>query len=269
MNISKKQSLLVLLFALSVTGLWRCAKDAGDSLGAPDGSTGVGGSFARFMIVGDFMYIVDNEKIKTLDISTAGDPTLIDEQIVAEGVESIFRLGNRLFIGSSSGLYLYTFGDDGLPKRAGEFDYGDLGFPIYPCDPVVANDSMAYVSLNSTIEVENCNRNTTTTVKVLNIFDVRDIENPALVSQYEMLNPQGLGLDGQLLFLCDNEFGLKVYNIADPLNIQLVKELTGFTAHDVIPLDGLLLVVGPDNVYQIDYSDLNNIHVISTIPLGV
>ena len=268
MKNTSKRFFLVLCVATVLASFNSCSSDAADSLGAPDGSTGTGGSFARFMIVGDFMYLVDNEKIKTLDISNPADPTLINEQVVAEGVESIFRLGTRLFVGSTSGLYLYTFGADGLPKREGEFDYGDLGFPIYPCDPVVANDSIAYVTLNTTIEVENCNRNTTAQVKVLNIFDISDIQNPQLLQQYDMLNPQGLGLDGQLLFVCDNEFGLKVYDISNPLDIQLVKGLTGFTAHDVIPLSGLLLVVGPDNVYQIDYTDLNNIHVISTIPIG-
>ena len=42
-----------------------------------------------------------------------------------------------------------------------------------------------------------------------------------------------------------------------------------FTAYDVIPLGGLLLVVGPDNLYQFDYTDLNNIVKISEIPIGV
>jgi hypothetical protein len=257
------------LFALLFLSFMGCSSEATDSLGAPDGSSGVGGSFARLMIVENFMYLVDNEKIKTLDISDAANPTLINEQLVAEGVESIFRLGNRLFIGSTSGLFLYSFGADGIPKREGSFDYGNLGFPIYPCDPVVANDSVAYVTLNTTLEVENCNRNTLEQVKVLNIFDVSDIQNPLLLKTYDMLNPQGLGLDGQLLFVCDNEFGLKIYDISDPLDILLVKELAGFTAHDVIPLGGLLLIVGPENVYQIDYTDLSNIHIISTIPIGV
>lgn len=268
----KRIATYFLLAILSVPFLFflnGCSTDAADSLGSPDGSTGVGGSFARFSIVGDFMYVVNNEQIKTLNIANPADPVLVNEQTVAEGVESIFRLGNRLFIGSSTGLFLYTFGSDGLPKREGEFLYENLGFPIYPCDPVVANDSLAYVTLNSTIEVERCNRNTQELVRVLNIFDVRDIQNPTLVSQYNMLNPQGLGLDGNLLFVCENEYGLKVFDISNPLDIQVVAYLDSFTAHDVIPLNGLLLVVGSENVYQVDYTDPNNIHVISTIPLGV
>ena len=105
-------------------------------------------------------------------------------------------------------------------------------------------------------------------VNLLNIFEVTDIQNPTLVAQYEMDNPQGVGLDGNLLFVCEQQFGLKVFDISDPTDIQLVAHLQNFTAHDVIPLNGLLLVVGPENVYQIDYTDLSNIHIISQIPIG-
>jgi len=264
-NFIQKIGLLTFALGLALAG---CQSDGSDIL-APDGDgSGVGGSLARFMVAGDFLYTVDNTKIKTIHLADPADPVLINEQTIAEGVESIFRLGNRLFIGSSTGLFLYTFGADGIPQRQGEFLYSNLNFPIFPCDPVVANDSFAYVTLNNTIEVEACRRNTVTLVKVLNIFDITDIQNPALVAQYDMANPQGVGLDGNLLFVCENQFGLKVFDVSNPNNILLIKHLEGFTVHDVIPLGGLLLVVGPENVYQVDYSDLNNIRIISQIQIG-
>ncbi len=257
-----------LLFALAVC-LFTFACSSDSDLGLETGDSGVGGSLARFVVVGNFLYVVDNEHIKTINVENPADPTLVDEQTIAEGVESIFRLGNKLFIGSSTGLFLYTFGADGIPKREGEFLYEQFNFGIYPCDPVVANDSFAYVTLNSAIEVEACRRNVVEQVRVLNIFNVTNIQQPELVAQYDMSNPQGVGLDGNLLFLCEQEFGLKVYDVSNPADIQLIAHLEDFSAHDVIPLDGLLLVVGPDNVYQVDYSDLGNIRVISIIPFGV
>lgn len=265
-NFIQKITPLVFILALGMafTG---CESDASDIL-APGGDSGVGGSLARFMIAGDFMYTVDNTNIKTISLADPADPVLIDDQKIAEGIESIFRLGNRLFIGSSTGLFLYTFGADGIPQRQGEFLYSNFNFPIFPCDPVVANDTYAYVTLNTAIEVERCRRNTSVQVSQLNIFEVTDIQNPTLVAQYEMDNPQGVGLDGNLLFVCEQEFGLKVFDISNPADIQLVAHLQDFTAHDVIPLGGLLLVVGPENVYQIDYTNPGNIHVISQIPIG-
>lgn len=258
----------MLAFTLALGMAFTGCESDGSDIFAPDADSGVGGSLARFMIAGNFLYTVDNTKIKTISLADPADPVLLDEQTVAEGVESIFRLGNRLFIGSSTGLFLYTFGADGIPQRQGEFLYANFNFPILPCDPVVANDTFAYVTLNTNIQVEQCRRNTTVSVNQLNIFDVTDIEKPTLVAQYEMDNPQGVGLDGHLLFVCEQQFGLKVFDISDPTDIQLVAHLSDFEAHDVIPLGGLLLVVGPENVYQIDYSDPANIHVISQIKIG-
>lgn len=245
-----------------------CASDGIDVTSIGDGNSGTGGSLARFMIAGDFMYLVDNERIKTLDVSTPADPTQIDEQKIATGIESIFRLGERLFIGSSSGLFLYTIGADGKPVRQGEWLYSNFDFPIYPCDPVVSNDSIAFVTLNSTIIVEGCRREVPVSVNQLNIFDVKDIQNPQLLAQHDMDDPQGVGINGDLLFLCENEFGLKIFDISDPLNLELVAHLTNVDAHDVIPLDGLLLLVGESNVYEVDYSDRADIRVISIIPVG-
>ncbi len=257
--------LLIALFSIPIFFVG-CESDADFS--SPDGSSGTGGSLARFMLAGDFMYLVDNTKIKTLNVANPADPVLVNEQTIAEGIESIFRLGERLFIGSSTGLFLYTIGTDGLPVRQGEFLYENLNFEIYPCDPVVANDSLAFVTLNSTIEVERCNRITAMPVRQLNIFQVTDFQQPTMIAQYEMDNPQGVGLDGNLLFVCENQYGLKVYDVSNPQDIQLLAHLEDFTAHDVIPLNGLLLVVGTDNVYQVDYSDLSNIRVVSKIPIG-
>ncbi len=251
-----------ILLTLALSG---CAKDAGSII--PDGGAGVGGSLARFVIAGDFLYSVDNTKIKTVSLASPTKPELIDEQTIADGVESIFRLGDRLFIGSSTGLFLYTFGADGIPQQQGQFLYSNFNFPIYPCDPVVANDSLAFVTLNTIATVELCRRRSTVNVNLLNIFDVSDIEHPTLVSQYEMDNPQGVGLDGKLLFVCEQQFGLKVFDVSDPADIQLAAHLTGLEAHDVIPLGGLLLVVGSKDVYQIDYSDPTNIRIISQIPI--
>lgn len=256
--------------SLFLVSLITSCSGEGDSLAAElsENGSGVGGSFARFMVVGDFMYTVDNERIKTLDISNPADPSEINVQEIATGIESIFRLGERLFIGSSTGLFLYTIGTDGIPQKQGEFLYSNFDFPIFPCDPVVANDSVAFVSLNTAILVEGCRRDVPVSVNTLNLFDVKDIQNPVLISQHEMLDPQGVGIDGDLLFLCENDFGLRIFDISDPYNFEEIDFLEEVNAHDVIPLDGLLLIVGKDNVYQVDYTDRENIQVISTIPVG-
>jgi hypothetical protein len=259
-----KKLINLTLFLFLIGG---CAEDAITPADLAS-DTGVAGSYARFIISGDFMYIVDEVNLKTFSLGDPTTPELIHEQPIGEQIETIFRLGDRLFIGSGSGLYLYTIGSDGLPLFAGEYLYSNFTLDFEPCDPVVANDTIAYVTLNSTNRVARCRVNTLETLNLLNIFDIQDFNNPQLLAQYEMTNPKGLGLDGNTLFVCDGEDGLKVFDVTIPYEPILIHHFPGFETYDVIPLNGLLLVIGPDNVYQYDYSDLENMVRISQIPIG-
>ena len=258
----------MLMALLGIIWLQSCEFGKDESI-APDGTTGIAGSYARFMIVGSRMYVVDRENIKTYSLDNPADPSLLSEQSIGSNIETIFNLGDKLFIGAGSGLYIYTISGTGIPQKAGEFLYENFGFGFEPCDPVVANQTYAYVTLNTTNRVERCRIVTNEQVNQLNIFNIEDVFNPVWVAQYPMFNPKGVALDGDILFLCEDTEGLKIFNVADPSNIQLIKHISGFTAFDVIQLGGLLLVVGPENVYQFDYSDLNNIVQISELPLGV
>ena len=84
---------------------------------------------------------------------------------------------------------------------------------------------------------------------------------------YNMTNPFGLGIDDDVLFVCDGDAGLKVYNAADPYLISehLIATFKDINAFDVIPLGNSLLMIGSDGFYQYDYTNLNDIKQISSI----
>ncbi|MEM6964777.1 MAG: hypothetical protein AAF573_08440 [Bacteroidota bacterium] len=227
--------------------------------------TGVAGSYARFMIVDDFLYIVDNQDIRTYSLDNAEEPTLVNEQNIGERIESIFHREGKLFIGSGIGLFIYTIQENGIPEFTSTFSY-DV-FPILPCDPVVANATHAFVTLNSSTISTVCRATVTNQINQLNIFDITDISNPILINEIQMFRPKGLGLDGNTLFVCDDDMGLKVFDVSDVLDVKLIAHFDTFNAYDVIPLGGLLLVVGPENVYQFDYTDLDDIQLLSTIQI--
>ncbi len=233
-----------------------CAEDA--EIATPVDS-GVGGSLARFTIIGDFLYAVDYTKLKVFDLRNEGEPRLVGEQeLGAEVVETIFPFNDLLFIGSAQSSYIYRVDDTGMPTFVSEYDHSF----IESCDPVVANEKYAYVTLRSGGDCR-----VGMTFNELHILDIQDVENPTLIATHPMTHPLGLGVDGDLLFLCDDEDGLKVFNVADPQNIELIFHFQEMVAYDVITLNGLLLVVGPDNLYQFDYTDLDNIRVLSQIPI--
>ena len=71
-----------------------------------------------------------------------------------------------------------------------------------------------------------------------------------------------------LLFICDGTDGLKIYNASNVLNLQLIKQFTGLETYDVIAWNKVALVVAKDGLYEYDYSDANNIHLISKINIS-
>lgn len=236
----------------------RTGEDAGTS------SNGVAGSYARILTVGDFMYIVDNTSIQTYSLADATTPSKVDDQEIGQNIESIFHLDGKLFIGSNLGMYLYAISADGSPEQVGQVQH-DILFNPCTSDPVVSDGDYAYVTLNTDLNGP-CGQ--TSLVNQLSIYNVQNINNPTLVAEYEMYNPKGVGVDGDILFLCDNEAGLKIFNVANPTNIQMIAHFDDITTYDVIPLNGLLLVVGPRNLYQFDYTDLDNIHKVSEMVIA-
>jgi len=114
MIIKKIKLLLLSLLAVLMT---QCSSDEALSLSS---DTGVGGSYARFIISGDFLYVIDEQRIKTYDLVDPALPVQVDVKEVGSNIESLFRLDQRLFIGSGSGLYIYEIDDQGIPQSLGQ-----------------------------------------------------------------------------------------------------------------------------------------------------
>ena len=73
-----------------------------------ESGTGIGGSMARFTIVGDYLYTVDSWDLNTFDISDQINPEFKSKVGLGWGVETIFPYDNRLFIGAQNGMHIYN-----------------------------------------------------------------------------------------------------------------------------------------------------------------
>jgi hypothetical protein len=84
-----------------------------------------------------------------------------------------------------------------------------------------------------------------------------------------MYGPQGLGIDGDLLFICDGDAGLKIYDASDPMDItqHLVASFPSINAYDVIPMNNYLFMIGEKGFMLYDYSNIQNIKQIGFIPV--
>lgn len=85
-----------------------------------------------------------------------------------------------------------------------------------------------------------------------------------------MFNPHGLGIDDDALFVCDGSAGLKIYDATDISKISqnLKFQYGDITALDVIPFNNVLMMISEDGLYQYDYSDLENITLLSDIKIN-
>ncbi len=63
--------------------------------------------------------------------------------------------------------------------------------------------------------------------------------------------------------------GLKIYNKSNPLAIitSQIAYYPDFDTYDVIPMNGILMLVGEGGIYQYDYSNPENIVQISHITI--
>jgi hypothetical protein len=213
---------------------------------------GVAGSMARFSIVNNYLYAVNSAVLGVFDLQVPSEPVSKGYFYVGRNIETIYPFEGKLFIGSGSGMFIYNIDDPAAPGMEGSFSHARS------CDPIIADNKYAYVTLRTGTACMG-------TSDQLDILDVSDVLNPRLVKTYLLKNPHGLAKDGELLFICDGIDGLKIYDVTDVLSLDMIKNIKNVDAYDVIAWNGKLLMVAADGIYQYDYSDRGNIHLLSTL----
>lgn len=231
----KKYIYLAGLFAMMLLG---CDKGASIDPSGTSNETGKGGSMARFAIYKNYLYTVDNYSLKVYDISLPQNPVWVNTTDMGTGIETIFPKDSLLFIGTQFGMRIYSLSNPSNPAMMSTYSH------IYSCDPVIADNKYAYVTLYA--ENLRCRR----TTNELQIVDISSLLNPVFLTSYPMTSPRGLGKDGNLLFVCDD--GLKVYNATHVNDLKLIKHFK-ISAFDVIPNNNYLMVIGDDGLYQYHY----------------
>lgn len=216
---------------------------------------GTGGSMARFTLASERLYTVGNQFLDVFNIVDAENPVKVGRKSLGWNIETIYPFMNKLFIGSQTGMFVYSIANPDDPVKEGEFNH------VRTCDPVIADQKYAYVTLRSGTTCQGFTNQ-------LDILDLSSISTPTLVKTYQMKNPHGLSKDGTTLFICDGTDGLKIYNAANPSSLQMIRQITGIEPYDVIAWSGHAIVVAKDGLYQYDYSNLNDIQLQSKINLA-
>lgn len=233
-----------------------------DNTAAPTGNTstaneitGVGGSFARFSVIDNNLYVLNQRDLVAYSLTNPTAPVRTQTTTVSNQIETLFPYNEFLFIGSTDGMFIYDRVNPDAPAYVSEFIHANA------CDPVFVKDDIAYVTLRNGTQCQNF-------INQLDVIDVSNITNPTLIKSYDMDHPHGLTVVDNNLYICEGTFGLKVFETDDQEDIDdnKIGEIKDVHAYDAIALSSShLLIIGDDGLYQYDSSNPAELEEMSFI----
>ena len=251
-------ALSVLLVACGEEGSSDSASDAVNP------SNGQGGSRARFTISGDHLFTLNNEDLVVFDVSRANEPLAITRVTAPPDAETLFAYKDYIYMGTENGVFIYSKPTDNIGMtQVGTFTHAKS------CDPVVVQNDIAYLTTRtgSSCRLQSGQN-------ALQILDVTDPTNPQLTNNSEgtanlrtMVEPGGLGIDQDKLFVCDGAGGLKTFTVNATTNDEYGKKIVDLAfdrdsslgevdCYDVIPNNNTLIVSNNHEIRQFDYTTL-------------
>ncbi len=238
-----------ILLSILALVLLNCSGD--DNSSGLNPGDGQGGSLATFVLKGDYLYAVDDSKINVFSLINNQAPVQVNNVPVGFRVETLSSYDNYLFVGSQTGMFIYSLDNPANPALVSSAEH------FTSCDPVISNGPLTFVSLHSNFV---CGGN----INAVEIYDTTDINNPALLTTLNLVEPKGIGLYGNYLFVCDGV--VKIFDINTPTMPILVKSLA-VDCHDVIIKENDLFVIGNAGLYryQLNPADITQITEKSTI----
>lgn len=220
--------------------------------------SGQGGSMARFTLMNQYLYTVGQADLSLFDVKTVSNPTFVKAINLGWGVETIFPYENKLFIGTNTGMHIFSATDPANPVKLSTYSH------VFACDPVVVQGKYAFVTLRTG---NTCRQ----AMNQLEVVDIEDPTKPKQVAVFPMQNPHGLSVSGNNLFLCEGMFGLKSFNITNKnvIGNNLLQHLGNVKSFDVIAGPKSLIVTGEDGIYQFNYSNASKLSQLSKIKVQV
>ncbi|MEL6388999.1 MAG: hypothetical protein AAFQ02_02480 [Bacteroidota bacterium] len=223
--------------------------------GAPEG---VAGSMSRMALFGGHFYYVNEYEMHVFDVEDPSRPEQLNRVYMEWGVETIFPYQENLFVGANNGMHIYDNSDPSNPTYLSTFAHANA------CDPVVVQGDIAYVTLRDGTECENF-------INQLDVVDVSNLLEPQLIASFPMHNPHGLSVRDEILYLCEGDQGLKVFDITEVEEIgqNQIGGVKEYDAYDVISLSPeLLLMIGEDGFYQFGTDQPARPDLLSSIRIG-
>lgn len=204
------------------------------------------GSMTRFLPVGRYLYTINFNELVLFSIGDNYQPSRFARLDTGTQAETLFQLNNLLFVGSTTGMLMYDVASPDNPNYLNSIQH------FRSCDPVVADENYAYVTLRG-------GTNCFTETNELQIIDIRNPEELSVVARQVMFNPHGLAIHEDYLLVCDGSAGLKVIDVSNREEPNVLTTDNIPFAYDIIVDFPSAIVVGEGVLYQYDLSNLPEI----------
>lgn len=247
-----------ILFVLTLFLILGCTESR-DSAGAASPADGKGGSMATFILKNNYLYTVDQMNLNVFSIADQTNPVKVNSVNVGFNIETVFSMGDYLFIGSRNGMFIFSIAQNPeVPQHVSQAQH------FTACDPVVANKDYAFVTLHTNSV---CNPNIS--INKLMVYNITNITTPQLIASRDLQEPKGIALYGNYLFLCDKT-DILVFDVTNPQNMVLKKTIANVPAIDIIIDGNHMLAFTKTAVYQfdIDPANVTNISKVSEFALN-
>jgi hypothetical protein len=256
MLVMKNKLNLILIFLMSAF-IISCGQESSsprssgtDNFSGGSGS-GTGGSLARFAVVNNNLFVVNNHQLFSYSITDPAKPVLKKSIGITAEVETIFAMDDYLLLGTQSGMEIFSISSPDFPTFVSRYNH------IVSCDPVVAKDGFAYSTLRTGNQ---CNRGENR----LDFIDIQNIYNPQQIGSMNLVNPKGLGISGHYLYVCDNSKVIGI-DITSPYFPVSAGETNVEGCYDIIGGPDKIIVAASSGVSQFTVTESGTLNLLSTI----
>ncbi len=219
------------------------------SIGGINGKTG---SLSRFTTLNNYLYIANKWSITPIDITNPTNPVPKNNVSSNIEIETMYAYNNLLLAGGTRGLAIFGTTSPDAPNFISVYNHWR------GCDPVVAFNNKAYVTLRGTGACGG-DRN------LLDVLDISNINAPTLIKTYQMENPYGLGIINNKLLVCDGTAGIKLYDATNSNNLLLQSNTRNIEAYDVVMNNTNAIIIAKDGLYQYNISNIGTPVFLSKI----
>lgn len=248
-SIEKTKNVSGFMKKFNVADCADCDQVEVETKNAVSGRVNLAGSMSRFAVIDNYLYALDQTEIKSFNITNASSTTFGGRTKTWAEAETLFPSGDHIFVGTTTGMMIYDSGSDReFPNHVSSIEH------VESCDPVVVDGDYAYLTLRSGSDCGG-------SVNEYQVIDVSNKSFPDHEESFDMTDPHGLAIDGDLLFICDGDDGLKVFNVSNPLTsgYSPTYHFPEIKSRDIILNDGLAIMIAEEGVYQYDYSNPSDI----------